>query len=209
MLRRCHGLNPARNSAPSSCSLTPLLPRHWKCNEIAAPCSLKRNKHKRNTQARFMGGSSSEAKHPLCLFGSKSLLLLVLELPGRVIHSAHLPFLRGKRIAKDVFHILQEVLLTMEPALLQPHEHLQETCGVPAWPGNPSLALTLFFLLFVLIGKDLNFSSGVFGTSGRAFDMEKGSSFKCLWRSLWKVIFKKPFYFASWQWYQRNNQCLI
>lgn len=39
--------------------------------------------------------------------------------------------------------------------------------------------------------------------------MEKGSSFKCLWHFLWKVIFKKPFYFASWQWYQRNNQCLI
>lgn len=92
-------------------------------------------------------------------------------------------------------------------------EDLQDFCGVPACPGDPAaqaflLSRSLFFS-HILIGKDLDFSSSVFGASVRAFDTEKGWSFKCLWHSLWKVIFKKPFYFASWQRYQRNNQCLI
>lgn len=71
--------------------------------------------------------------------------------------------MKEKEKAKDVFHPPQEVLLTAEPALLQP----RALTGLQrASPSHPAALLSPSHLhFFILIGKDLNFCAG---TSGRS-----------------------------------------
>lgn len=61
---------------------------------------------------------------------------------------------------KDVFHILQEVLLTVEPALLQPPEHSQDICGMPARSGDPaaqaiSLSCSVLCFYFFFFNREV------------------------------------------------------
>lgn len=65
--------------------------------------------------------------------------------------TAHLCFFIGGKNAKDVFYVPQEVLLTMEAALLLPHEHSQDICAVPAHPGPPALTFYLVFIISEIV----------------------------------------------------------